>query len=166
MAPGKRWENEAKIQKLSSRSDQAGCLGAWGPGSKARKLAPGSFKIKPEWVQNAVRTPLRNGGKVRKLTPGSFKMRPTWAKNASQRVPWRSPSDPWAPKAVLGCFLVSFWTPKSSNMELKFDQTSSVYLEVSFWLFGSLWGSFGARFGGHFGLHFGLPDASCHFCEK
>ena len=54
--------------------------------------------------------------------------------------------------------------PKSSKMELKFDQTSSVYLEVSFWLFGGLWGSFGARFGGHFGLHFGLPDASCHFC--
>ena len=54
--------------------------------------------------------------------------------------------------------------PKSSKMELEFDQKSSVYLEVSFWLFGSLWGSFGARFGGHFGLHFGLPDASCHFC--
>ena len=44
---------------------------------------------------------------------------------------------------------------KSSKMELKFDQKSSADLEVSFWLFGSLWGSFGARFGGHFGLHFG-----------
>ena len=56
--------------------------------------------------------------------------------------------------------------PKSSKMELKFDQKSSVYLEVSFWLFGGLWGSFGARFGGHFGLHFGLPGASCHFYKK
>ena len=26
--------------------------------------------------------------------------------------------------------------PKSSKMELKFDQTSSAYLEVSFWLHG------------------------------
>ena len=93
-------------------------------------------------------------------------MRPKWTPNAPQRVPWRPPSDPWAPKAVLGCFLGSFWTPKSSNMELKFDQQSSVYLEVSFWLFGGLWGSFGARFGGHFGLHFGLPGASCHVCKK
>ncbi len=63
-------------------------------------------------------------------------------------------------------FAVILDPPKSSKMELKFDQKSSAYLEVSFWLFGGLWGSFGARFGGHFGLHFGLPDASCHFCEK
>ena len=39
-------------------------------------------------------------------------MRPTWTPNAPKRVPWRPPSDPWAPKAVLGCFLGSFWTPK------------------------------------------------------
>ena len=51
---------------------------------------------------------------------------------------------------------------KSSKMELKVIKKSSADLEVSFWLFGSLWGSFGA----HFGLHFGLPDASCHFCKK
>ena len=34
--------------------------------------------------------------------------------------------------------------PKSSKMELKFDQKSSADLGVSFLLFGSLWGSFGA----------------------
>ena len=56
--------------------------------------------------------------------------------------------------------------PKSSKMELKFDQKSSAYLEVSFLLFGGLWGSFWARFGLHFGLHFGLPGASCQFCKK
>ena len=33
--------------------------------------------------------------------------------------------------------------PKSSKMELKFDQTSSADLELSFGLFESLWGSFG-----------------------
>ena len=37
--------------------------------------------------------------------------------------------------------------PKSSKMELKFDQKSSADLELSFGLFESLWGSFGARFG-------------------
>ena len=56
--------------------------------------------------------------------------------------------------------------PKSSKMDVKFDQQSSVYLEVSFGLFGGLWGSFGARFGSHFGLHVGLPGASCHFYKK
>ena len=34
--------------------------------------------------------------------------------------------------------------PKSSKMELKFNQKSSAHLEVYFWLFGGLWGSFGA----------------------
>ena len=56
--------------------------------------------------------------------------------------------------------------PKSSKIELKFDQTSSVYLEVSFWLFGGLWGSFGARFGGHFGLHFGLRARHAIFTKN
>ena len=61
----KRWENEARIQKLSFWSDQAGCLGAWGPGSKARKVQNGfntpfelpfetgaKFEINPRELQN------------------------------------------------------------------------------------------------------------------
>ena len=36
--------------------------------------------------------------------------------------------------------------PKSSKMELKFDQQSSVYVEVSFWLFGGVWGSIWGSF--------------------
>ena len=35
-------------------------------------------------------------------------MRPTWTPNA----PWNPPSDPWAPKAVLGCFWGHFGPPK------------------------------------------------------
>ena len=60
------WETLGKRStdpKLSSRSDQAGCLGAWGPGSKARKLAPGSFKIKPKWVQMPFDFPFETGAK-------------------------------------------------------------------------------------------------------
>ena len=49
--------------------------------------------------------------------------------------------DPWM------LFGVILDPPKSSKMELKFDQTSSVYLEVLFWLFGGLWGSFGLDLG-------------------
>ena len=90
-------------------------------------------------------------------------MKPKWIPNAPQRVPWRSPSAESGFRVLFGVILEP---PKSSKMELKFDQTSSAYLEVLFWLFGGLWGSFGVRFGGHFGLHFGLPDASCHFCKK
>ena len=70
---------------------------------------------------------------------------------------------PGGVQATLGVILDP---PKSSKLELKFNQKSSAHLEVYFWLFGGLWGSFGARFGGHFGLHFGLPGASCHFYKK
>ena len=83
-------------------------------------------------------------------------------------MPWKPPSDPWAPKTVLGCFKIfgAILDPqKSTKMELKFDQTSSADLELSFWPFGGLWGSFGALFWDHFGLHLGLPGASCHFCK-
>ena len=66
-------------------------------------------------------------------------------------------------RELVGVFLD---LPKSSKMELKFNQKSSAHLEVYFWLFGNLWGSFGARFGGHFGLHVGLPGASCQFYKK
>ena len=81
-----------KDPKLNSRSDQS-----WGPGGLKAKL------------ENEASMDL----KARNLAPESFKMRPKWTPNAPQRVPWRPPSDPWAPKAVLGCFLGSFWTPQN-----------------------------------------------------
>ena len=40
--------------------------------------------------------------------------------------------------------------PKSPKMELEFDQKSSTYLEVSVWLFGSLWGVAWGSIGGSF----------------
>ena len=43
-------------------------------------------------------------------------------------------------------FIVILDPPKSSKLELTFNQQSSAHLEVYFWLFGGLWGSFGARF--------------------
>ena len=83
-----------KDPKLNSRSDQS-----WGPGGMKAKL------------ENEVNMDLKSS----KISPESLNMRPTWTPNAPQRVPWRPPSDPWAPKAVLGCFLGSFsgqfWTP-------------------------------------------------------
>ena len=141
------WETLGKTKKelkLSSRSDQS-----WGPGGLKAKL------------ENEASMDLKSSKFSSRELPNDTKMDPKCppkgALEASQR-----------PLGAESGFRVLFgiiWDPpKSSKMELKFDQKSSVYLEVSFWLFGGLWGSFGARFGGHFGLHFGLPDASCHFC--
>ena len=135
-----------KDLKLSSRSDQS-----WGPGGlKAKleneaKMDPTSSKISSRELQNET-----------KMDP---KCSPKGALEASKRPLG-------AESGFRMLFGVILDPPKCPNMELRFDQQSSASLEVSFWLFGSLWGSLGARFGGHFGLHFGLPDASCHFCKK
>ena len=144
--PAKREGKRRKDPKLSSRSDQS-----WGPGGLKAKLEnEASMDLKSSKFSSRE---LQNETKMDPKCP------PKGALEASQR-----------PLGAESGFRVLFGVildpPKSSNLELKFDQKSSVYLEVSFWLFGGLWGSFGARFGGHFGLHFGLPDASCHFCEK
>ena len=90
-------------------------------------------------------------------------MRPTWTPKGALEASRRPLGAESGFRELFGVILDP---PKSSKMELKFDQKSSADLELSFGLFESLWGSFGARFGGHLGLHFGLPGASCHFCEK
>ena len=56
--------------------------------------------------------------------------------------------------------------PKSSKMELKFDQTSSADLELSFGLFESLWGSFGGSIWGSFGAPFWAPGRVMPFLRK
>ena len=73
-------------------------------------------------------------------------MRPKWIPNAPQRVPWRPLG---AESGFSMLFGVILDPPKSSKMELKFDQKSSADLELSFGLFESLWsiwGSFWAPF--------------------
>ena len=82
-------------------------------------------------------------------------MRPTWTPKGALEASQRPLGAESGFRKLFGVILDP---PKSSKMELKVNKKSSADLEVSFWLFGSLWGSFGARFGGHFGLHFETPE--------
>ena len=90
-------------------------------------------------------------------------MRPTWTPKGALEASRRPLGAESGFRELFGVILDP---PKSSKLELKFNQKSSADLEVSFLLFGNLRGSFGGGFGSHFALHFGLPDASCHFCKK
>ena len=74
-------------------------------------------------------------------------MRPTWTPKGALEASRRPLG---AESGFRELFVVILDPPKSSKMELTFDQKSSAYLKVYFWLFGSLRESFGAGFGGHF----------------
>ena len=71
-------------------------------------------------------------------------MRPTWTPKGALEASKRPLG---AESGFRELFGVILGPPKSSKMELKFNQKSSAHLEVYFWLFGGLWGSFGVRFG-------------------
>ena len=146
LLPGKRWGKRRKDPKLSSRSDQS-----WGPRSLKAKLEnEANMDLKTSKISS------RELQHETKIVP---KCTPKGALEASKRPLG-------AESGFRELFGVILDPPKSSKMELKFNQKSSAHLEVYFWLFGSLWGSFGARFWAPFGLHFGLPGASCHFYKK
>ena len=70
----------------------------WAPG----RVMPFLQKIAPRHSESMIFT-----------GSGGPKMRPKWIPNAPHRVPWRSPSDHRAPKAVLACFLGSSSTPQN-----------------------------------------------------
>ena len=71
-------------------------------------------------------------------------MRPTWTPKGALEASKRTLG---AENGFRELFGVILDPPKSSKMELKFNQTSSAHVDIYFWLFGGLWGSFGARFG-------------------
>ena len=134
--------------KLSSRSDQAGGLGAWGQSSK---ISPRELPNEANMVTNSSKISSRELQNEANMGPTCL---PKGALEASKR-PLDAEIDL---RLLVG---VIFDLPKSSKLELKFDQTSSADLERSFWPFGGLWGSFGARFWAHFDFIFGLlrPEA-------
>ena len=74
-------------------------------------------------------------------------MRPTWTPKGALEASRRPLGAESGFRELFGVILDP---PKSSKLELKFNQNSSAHLEVYFWLFGGLWGSFGARFGAPF----------------
>ena len=86
-------------------------------------------------------------------------MRPTWTPKGALEASKRPLGAESGFRVLFGVILDP---PKSSKMELKFDQTSSAYLEVSFWLFGGLWGSIW----GSFWAPFWAPGRVMPFLQK
>ena len=109
-----------KDPKLNSRSDQS-----WGPGGLKAKLE-NDAKMHPT---------------SSKFSSESFKMDPKCSPKGALEASKRPLGAESGFRMLFGVILDPLKSPK---MELKFNKKSSADLEVSFWLFGSLWGSFGA----------------------